>query len=89
MRRNYLEVTFRKGKALAAYRYLPRKNGAKSTRTEEQAKGILVDHSDDGEPIGVEVTEPHQVSLEAINEVLQNLGHSPIQPEDIAPMKAA
>ena len=89
MRRSYLEVTFRKGRPLAAYLYLPRKNGRKSAKTEGKAGGILVDFSADGEPIGVEITAPGRVSLETINEVLRTLGQSPIQSEDIAPMKAA
>ena len=89
MKHNYIEVTFRKGKALVAYLYLPRENGAKSVRTEAQGEGILVDFSKNGEPIGVEITAPSQVSLEAINEVLEKLGQPAIGSEDIAPMQAA
>jgi hypothetical protein len=33
MKRNYLEVTFRKGKPLAAYLYLPRGNGPNTAPT--------------------------------------------------------
>lgn len=39
MKDRYLEVTFRKGKPLAAYLYLPRATGVKSARTEEAAPG--------------------------------------------------
>ena len=41
MRDRYLEITFRKGKMLAAYLYLPRVIGAKSARTEEVGPGLL------------------------------------------------
>lgn len=89
MKRNYLEVTFRKGKPLAAYLYLPRENGPKVSRTKEHAKGILVDFGDDGEPIGLEITAPREVSLKTINRVLSQLGKSPLKPEDLAPLVAA
>ena len=89
MKRSYLEVTFRKGKALAAYLYLPRKKGAKSAKTEAHSNGVLIDFDKDGEPIGVEITVPGQTTLETINEVLSQLGQEPLDSEDIAPMKAA
>lgn len=89
MRRSYLEVTFRKGKPLAAYLYLPRKNGAISARTEERGKGILIDFDEEDEPIGMEITAPAQTTLETINEVLRQLGQAPLDSDDIAPMKAA
>ena len=89
MKRNYLEVTFRKGKPLAAYLYLPRANGPKVASTREHAQGILVDFGEDGEPIGLEITAPAQVSLESINDVLRGLGKSPLNSEDVAPLVAA
>lgn len=52
MKERYLEVTFRKGKPLAAYVYLPRGAGIKSVRTEEAMPGVLVDYAAGGEPIG-------------------------------------
>ena len=55
MKDRYLEVTFRKGKPLAAYLYLPRSVGAKSTRTEEALPGVLVDFAASGEPIALEI----------------------------------
>ena len=58
MKTRYLEVTFRKGKPLAAYLYLPREPGAKSARTELMGSGLLVDYQADGRPIGLEITAP-------------------------------
>ena len=89
MKRSYLEVTFRKGKPLAAYLYLPRVNGPKVVSTKEHAQGIMVDFGEDGEPIGLEITAPEHVSLESINEVLRGLGKALLKSEDVAPLVAA
>jgi len=89
MKGRYLEMTFRKGKPLAAYLYLPRPTGVKSARTEEMAPGILADFTAKGEPIGLEITVPTQVTAEQINVVLTKLGLAPIAPEELAPLKAA
>lgn len=43
MKRAYLEVTYRKGRAIAAYYYLPRRGDDKSVRTERVDGGLLVD----------------------------------------------
>jgi hypothetical protein len=89
MKDRYLDVTFRKGKPLAAYLYLPREPGVKSHRTEKASPGLLVDYADGGEPIGLEITAPSQVTVEQINAVLDKLGLENIDPEELAPLKAA
>ena len=89
MKSHYLEVTFRKGKALAAYLYLPRETGARSARTQNVAPGILVDFGPDGRPIGLELTAPAQVTADQINAVLAGLGLDPIAPEELEPLAAA
>jgi hypothetical protein len=43
MKDRYLEVTFRKGKPLAAYLYLPRQQNATSARTELVGAGLVAD----------------------------------------------
>lgn len=89
MKERYLEVTFRKGKPLAAYLYLPREVGVKSARTVEGAPGILVDYSEAGAPIGVEITAPQLVTLEEINSVLERVGQPPLGEDESAPLRAA
>jgi hypothetical protein len=89
MKDRYLEVTFRKGKPLAAYLYLPRSVGAKSVRTEEGLPGVLVDFSPSGEPIGLEIIAPTSVTVSQINVVLTKLGLAAISPEELAPLQAA
>ncbi len=89
MRQRYLEVTFRKGKPLAAYLYLPRQPGVKSIRTVEASTGVLVDYAANGEPIGLEITTPAHVTVDQINTVLETLGLSSMPAEDLAPLHAA
>lgn len=89
MRERYLEVTFRKGKPLAAYLYLPRESGAQSVRTEKAGKGIIVDYGEDGEAIGVEITAPGVTTFEEINSVLDKLGHARIDLDEFSPLAAA
>ena len=43
MREHYLEITYRKGKPLAAYLYLSSASGVRSVRTEPRDAGLLVD----------------------------------------------
>jgi len=43
----------------------------------------------EGDPIGLEITAPTQVTAEQINVVLTKLGLAPIAPEELAPLRAA
>ena len=89
MKETYLEITFRHGRPLAAYLYLPREGDEKSARTEQAAPGLLIDFAADGRPIGLEVTTPGKVSAATINRVLSGLGLSPLPEADLAPLRAA
>jgi uncharacterized protein YuzE len=89
MEERYLEATFRDGKALAAYLYLPRTPGMKVARTEEFDQGILVDYDSNGAPMGVEITAPGFTSVEEINRVLDRLNQPRLGPEELAPLAAA
>lgn len=89
MKTRYLEVTFRKGKPLAAYLYLPREPGAKSARTELMGSGLLVDYQADGRPIGLEITVPDKVTLDQINSILKQLNLPLLDPQELAPLQAA
>jgi uncharacterized protein YuzE len=52
----YLEVTYREGKPIAAYYYLPRPEEQRSVRTRRVEAGLLIDFAKDGRPIGIEIT---------------------------------
>jgi hypothetical protein len=79
MKDRYLEATFRRGKLLAAYLYLPRPAGPKILRTEPRGEGILVDFGPDGRPIGLEITAP-ATKLATINAVLAEFGIASADP---------
>jgi hypothetical protein len=89
MKETYLEITFRHGRPLAAYLYLPRKGDEKSARTEQAAPGVLIDFAAGGRPIGLEITAPDRVASATINRVLADLGLSPLPDADLAPLRAA
>lgn len=89
MKETYLEVTYRHGRAIAAYLYLARNPGEKSCRTKRVEPGMVIDFNSAGRAIGIELTAPGQVSLPALNQVLTDLGVSPMTPADMAPLKAA
>lgn len=85
----YLEVTYRRGHALAAYYYLPRRSKDRSYRTRRAGPGLLVDYGRSGRPLGIEITAPAKVSLAAINRLLKELGHRPMKRAEISPLHAA
>ena len=89
MKDRYLEVTFRKGKPLAACLYLARDPGMRSYRTESIGSGILVDCGPHDEPIGLEITAPEQATLFDINQTLSRLNLPPISPVEAFPLCAS
>lgn len=89
MKDRYLEVTFRHGRPMAAYYYLPRSTDQKSVRTRRVEPGLIVDFAADGQAIGIEITSPDHLSLAALNAVLHELGHAPASEADLAPVLAA
>ncbi len=89
MKEPYLEVTFRHGRPLAAYLYLPQKTGDKSYRTSKTAPGIVVDFDQSGRAIGIEITAPTKVTTADLNRVLSDIGAPPVTREDLAPLQAA
>jgi len=89
MKERYLEVTFRHGRPIAAYYYLPRGADQKSVRTRRVEPGLIIDFASNDQAIGIEITAPDLVSLEGLNAVLQDLGHAPASKADLAPVVAA
>ncbi len=89
MYRSYLEVTFRGGKPLAAYYYLPRRAGDKCDRVEKHGSGLLVDLAADGRPLGIEIAIPKLVTVDSLNAVLGTYGVPPIDADELAPLHRA
>ena len=85
-----LQITYREGRPFAAYRYLSRVPGERSARTEASADGLLIaDSAADGRFIGIEITAPGAVALDRINDVLRNLGQTPLPETELDPLHAA
>ena len=89
MKDMYLEVTFRRGRPIAAYLYLPRRTGEKSSRTLKIEPGIVIDFGPSGNPIGIEITAPTKVTVVDLNGVLSKLGLLPLKESELAPLRAA
>jgi hypothetical protein len=89
MNETYLEVTFRNGRPIAAYLYLPRRGKEKSYRTSLAEPGLVIDYSRGGRPIGIEMTAPTRVTAAALNRVLREIGQPPMKSSDLAPLRAA
>jgi uncharacterized protein YuzE len=89
MNEPYLEVTFRHGKPLAGYYYLPRGPKDKSYRTKRVEPGLVIDFTRNGKPIGIEILAPSKLTLALLNKVLKELGFAPLKRADLAPLKAA
>ena len=89
MKSAYLEVTFRHGRPLAAYLYLPRQLADKSHRTAKAEPGLVIDFNRKGKPIGVEITAPAKLTAAALNRVLRPFGCPPVTRADLAPLSAA
>ena len=89
MKDRYLEVTFRRGRPIAAYLHLPRRPGDHSARTSRATPGLVIDYAVGGRPIGVEITAPGKVTLAALNRVLVRLKLPPLDAEELSPLVAA
>jgi uncharacterized protein YuzE len=78
-----LQVTYRKGKPFSAYLLLSHQTGEKSAKTVPSADGLLVvDYDKDGKAIGVEITAPTAVALHRLNDLLADLGETPLNERD-------
>ena len=89
MKQPYLEVTFRQGRPIAAYLYLPRRPGERSFRSRKVDPGLVIDVNRNGKPIGVEITAPSKVTATNLNRVLRDLGMAPVNRLHLAPLRAA
>lgn len=89
MKESYLEITYRHGRPIAAYLYLPRASRDKSQRTVKAPGGLVIDFTRSGKPIGIEITAPSKATAAAVNRALRGFGFPPIKQADLAPLRAA
>lgn len=72
----------------AAYLYLPRQEGDTSVRTRKVGPGILLDYAFYDRSIGIEITSPTRVSVDALNSLLSDPDLAPLDEADLAPVCA-
>ncbi len=89
MKRPFLQVTYRDGQPEVAYLSLPRKPGEKGVESERVEPEMVLDFNKDGKLIGIEIIDPQEVTLQAINEVLERHGFAPLSEKELAPILAA
>jgi len=84
-----IQVTYRKGRPLAAYLHLLHGGRKRSARTEASADSLLVvDFDASGKPLGIAITAPRAVTLARLNALLESLGQPPLSEEDFRPVRA-
>jgi uncharacterized protein YuzE len=90
MKQTYLRVTYRDdGSPFAAYLHLPGEPQEKRARCRRVEPGMILDIGKNGKLIGVELTAPSLVTLDDINDILEEYGMEPIKPETLKPLLAA
>ena len=81
----YIKFAIRKGRVLAGYLHLPRREGDRVAYSRRADAGLVVDYSEDDRPLGVEITSPSLFSLESLNRLLVELGQPPLVGRVLAP----
>jgi uncharacterized protein YuzE len=86
MKDRYLEITFRKGKPLAAYLYLTGKKGVQCVKAIKIDEGLIADYDQNGVPVGLEIVSPATASVQQIKDALEKLHVEPISENELAPL---
>lgn len=84
-----LQITYRLGRPLAAYYHLGPSRPGQVERSRELGHGLVADLDEDGRPVGVEITAPTLLTVEAFNAALEGLGLDPVPAAELAPLHAA
>jgi uncharacterized protein YuzE len=90
MKQTHLRVTYREdGSPFAAYLHLPSEPNEKRAQCRRVEPGMILDINEDGKLIGIELTAPRLVTLEAVNAVLTQYGLEPLNAAVLKPLLAA
>lgn len=81
-----LKVTYRRGRALAAYLTLPAAGERRAKTSKPFDKGVVADLDENGRCIGLELLAPESISLDEINEILKSLGGDELGPDELWPL---
>ena len=88
MKRPMLEVTFRRGRPLAAYLRLDGSRSAVAT-TRELSPNLIGDFAEGGSLLGLEILAFDAATVGRINELLAAHGHAALEDRELAPLRAA
>ncbi len=83
-----LEITYRDGRPRLGYLYLS-DPGEKSEHSRRISPQIVVDINEHNELIGIELLDPENTTVDAINNVLEQYGMEPLKGSDLKPLPAA
>lgn len=85
----YLRVSYRDGKAYAAYFYLSSRGNRRSVRVELEEPSLVIDFDAQERPLGIEILAPWMTTADHLNRVLSRLGLPLATPQELAPLRAA
>ena len=85
----YLDLSCHRGRAFAAYLYLPRRPGDKVAGSRQLEDGLLLDLSPSGTPIGTEITSLEHASMALTSRVPKEWGFPAMSQAELAPLKLA
>ncbi|MGC4030640.1 MAG: DUF2283 domain-containing protein [Tepidisphaeraceae bacterium] len=88
MSKPYLEITYRLGRPFAAYLYLSRQAGDRVQRSVPHGP-LVVDYTQDGRPIGVEITGVSASVPAVLRQLLADLQVQNVDARELAPLGAA
>ena len=83
-----LEISYRDGRPRLGYLYLSDPS-EKSARSRRLSAELVIDINNNGQLIGIELLDPENTTVDAINEVLKQYGFEPIRESDLKPIVAA
>jgi hypothetical protein len=88
MKAPMLEITFQKGRPLAAYLHLGSAR-RKARKTRELAPSLVGDFDKRGVLLGLEILAFDKATVARINEVLMSCGCAALPAKELAPLRAA
>jgi uncharacterized protein YuzE len=85
-KQRYLKISYRDGRAMAGYLYLPRREGDRVEYSKEVGDDFVIDFTADDRAIGIEILSPAHVSASAINALLKEVGQEPMTAQELSPL---
>jgi len=83
-----LEISYRDGRPRLGYLYLSDPS-EKSEHSRRISAEIVIDINKDGQLIGIELLDPENTTVGAINDVLKQYSLEPLKESDLKPLLAA